>query len=209
VGDELARLLGHVRDLNRRCSEGGEDAFQPFADLASLVLRLTILREGENVVLKRGPNRSHAALQNLRGSDVPLRLRDGRFLKCDASLYVDRESRHLKVAKSRYQYQADADGKQWVFRYDYLRQPGDAYEHPPAHLQVNGSLSAEPAVTDLPLKKIHFASGRVSLEGVIRTIAVQFQAGSNVDPALWHPVLAESEARFHNVAHIPPTGPGA
>jgi hypothetical protein len=207
VGDELTRLLGHVRDLNRRCSDGGEAAFQPFADLASLLLRLTLLREGENVVLKRGPNRSHAALQNLKGSNIPLRLRDGRFLKCDASLYVDYDSGYLKVAKSRYQYQVDEEGKQWVFRYDYLRQPGESYAHPPAHLQVNGSLAAEPPVIDQPLKKIHFASGRVSLEGVIRTIAVQFRAGANVDSALWQPVFAESEMRFIDVAHVPPTGP--
>jgi hypothetical protein len=129
-------------------------------------------------------------------------------LRLDISLFLDPESNRIKVHQSRYQYQADQVGKAWVFRYDYLRYPDSGYEHPPAHLQVNGFLSAEVEHSH-ELKKVHFAVGRVPLEGVLRTIAVQFGAGCNEADEIWMPLLAESERGFIEIAHVPPSGPAS
>lgn len=53
------------------------------------------------------------------------------------------------------------------------------------------------------LERIHFPTSRVPLEAVINLLATDFRVRCNEQPELWRPVLAESERRFFQIAHIP------
>lgn len=203
---ELAQLLGRARELTQAYKNGGQDGFGAFGDLVSLLLRRTVMVPTEVVRVARGPVRSYATVQNAVGIGSPLRLRNGHFLRLDISLFLDAETNRIKVQQSRFQYQADELGKQWVFRYDYLRYPEAGYAHPPSHLQVNGFLSAEVEHSH-ELKKVHFTVGRVPLEGVLRTTAVQFGVGCNEPDETWMPLLAQTEQAFLDIAHVPGSGP--
>jgi hypothetical protein len=137
----------------------------------------------------------------------PLPLRDGRFLRLSMSLYVDVEDRnYLKVEEASYQYQEDREGRDWIFRYDYLRNPRDPY--PASHLQVNGDLRVAgvlPAGTEL--EDVHFPVGRPAVEWVIRLLAEQFRVPCREPDAIWRPVLATSERLFRGIARTPLSGP--
>lgn len=203
---ELAPLLGRVRALTAAYRGGGQDGFGAFGELVGVLLRTTVMDLTQVLRVGRGPERSRATVQNAAGIGVPLRLRNGHFLRLDISLVLDAETSRIKVHQSRFQYQADETGKDWVFRYDYLRYPVSGYAHPPAHLQINGFLSADVQHSH-QLKKAHFAVGRVPLEAVLRTIAVQFGVGCNDGDETWMPVLAASEEAFLEIAHVPRSGP--
>lgn len=152
-----------------------------------------------------GPAPLKFALGGWRDPLDPLPLRDGRFLRMTVSLYVDVEDRnYLKAEQASYQYQVDAE--EWIFRYEYLRNP--PHHYPASHLQVNADLRVPgtlPAGTEL--KDIHFPVGRFSLEWVIRLLAEQFGVPCQERPEIWRPVLAESERIFVGIARRPRSGP--
>jgi hypothetical protein len=199
--------LGKVRDLTRRYQDGGRPAFRAFEELASLLLHLTVLDATGIVRLTYGTSRDRAALGGSGGPTDPLPLNDGRFLRVSVSLYLTERNR-LAVSTSSYQYQVDRDGDRWIFRYDYLREPGPQ-PHPSAHFQVRGTLSESDVLgADQPLDRVHFPTGRIALEGVIRCLAEQFHVQCNQPPEVWRPLLAESEQAFLDVAHRPLSGPG-
>jgi len=139
------------------------------------------------------------ALGGWGGPTDPVPLNDGNFLRLSASLYLveTAEGVRMKVRNSSYQYQLDRDGKQWLFRYDYLRIPPGL--EPGAHLQISGQL----AIYNTPLARLRFPTGRVTLEAVIRLLSDQFGVPCNEPPELWRPVLAESEKLFLEIAHQP------
>jgi hypothetical protein len=208
---DLDALLGRARDLTRRYMAGGPPAMPAFEELTGFLLGLTVLaRHGGVRLAYLERQRSRAAIGGLGGPTDPLPLNDGRYLRTSVSLYLDDDDERgplLKVAKSSYQYQADHGGKHWVFRYDYLREPGPD-PNPQTHLQVNGTLAAPGVLAaDHPLGRVHFPTDRVSLEGVIRLLADQFNVPCNTESATWRPVLAESERAFQQIAHRPLSGP--
>ena len=126
------------------------------------------------------------------------------------SLYLapHEDRTRLKVEKSVYQYQLDEDGERWIFRYDYLRHATEP--HPAAHLQIRGALTETSAAPVRgTLERVHFPTGRVSLEAVIRLLVEQFGVRTNEDPSIWRPVLATSEEEFLKVAHQAIAGPEA
>ena len=59
----------------------------------------------------------------------PLPLTDKRYLRLTMSLFREHVSAgwRLKMEKSAMQYQIDADGQPWMFRYDYLRYPPEPH----------------------------------------------------------------------------------
>jgi hypothetical protein len=121
-------------------------------------------------------------------------------------LKATENGKRLKVSESSYQYQSDADGDHWIVRYEYLRDPKD--QHPGAHVHVNASLTGEDCCPPhRPLHRIHFPTGRISLEAVIRLLADQFELQCATPRSVWRPVLAESEHRFQQIAHKPLSGP--
>lgn len=196
--------LAEVRTLTRRYQAGGRDAFEAFRGLVALLLGLTVLAPTGAVRLFADPRRREwrMALGGWQMPGDPLPLTDGRFLRLSMSLYREPGSAgvRLKVEKSGMQYQADAVGERWIFRYDYLRHPPEP--HPAAHVQIRGTL-AESVLAGAPLARVHFPTMRVSLEAVIRLLAEDFNVPCRTAPDVWRPVLAASEAAFLAIAHRP------
>lgn len=186
---------------------GGREAFPPFAELLNLLLRLTILAPEGTARPFYGPDPFRFAIGGWTEILDPLPLRDGRFLRLTMSLYIDREDRDfLKVDQVSYQYQVDVAGDEWVFRYEYLRNP--PHHYPASHVQVNASLrTAGVLPVGIGLERIHFPVGRFPIEWIIRLLAEQFAVPCAEPPDVWRPVMAESESIFASIAHRPSSGP--
>lgn len=182
-----------------------------FRDLASLLLNLTVLDPTSHVRLAyREGESDRAVLGGATGPTDPLRLTDGSFLRVSIAVFVDRDddrgSSFMKVRESSFQHQLDEEGHEWTFRYDYLREPGPD-PHPTAHLQVNGKLPSDVLPAGMPLGRIHFPTGRVALEGIIRLLTEQFGVPAREPSDVWRAALAESERAFLEIAHVPHSGP--
>ncbi len=136
------------------------------------------------------------ALRLIRGSNGPLPLRDGNFLRLSISLYVEDtgEGPRLKTWQSSFQYQRDRDGKDWIFRYDYLRSPEGSY--PSAHLQIRGKH-----------ERVHFPTMRVPLEAIIRCLASDFNVPCSEPAEVWKYVLHHTEIDFLEIHHPPVSCP--
>ena len=207
---DVNALRGRVRDLSRRCHAGGRTSFAAFEELASMLLHTTVLHPS-GVVRLNYPNtgREEAALGGLAGPKDPVPLNDGRLLRIANTLFLDRNDARghlLKVDRSTYQYQLDPKGDDWIFRYDYLRKPERA--HPPSHLQLRADLLASGVLPPSDtLERVHFPTGRMALEGVIRLLIEQFGVPCNEPPRVWRPVLAEAEIAFLTIARRPLSGP--
>jgi len=199
-------IVGEIRDLNQAIRAGGFDAITRFHKLVNRVLSLTVLAEGQTVKLfTSSSDRSKATLGGRHARD-PLKLNDGRYLRLAAHVYLDPsgQDNFLRVEETSYQYQLDTDGDRWIFRYDYLRNPSHAY--PAAHMQIRGDL-VDRTASPTPMARLHWPTGRVSLEAVIRLLAEQFHVPCNQPPEVWRRALAESERNFLQVAHRPLSGP--
>lgn len=135
-------------------------------------------------------------------------MRNGHYLRLAVNLRIDGtdDGPRLQVRDSSYQYQLDSKGKDWVFRYDYEREPTD--EHPPAHLHVRANPVA-PIQTPRPFERLHFPAMRTSFESIMRLLIVQFGIQPAKPPDTWRAVLAESELFFNEIAHTPLSGPPA
>ena len=107
----------------------------------------------------------------------------------------------MKVRESNFQYQLDPDGNHWIFRYDYIRESDEAI--PAAHFQLRGSLLEDCLPEGKPLHKIHFPTMRVSLEAVIRLLAVEFDVPCNENKEIWIPALETTESAFFDIQHLP------
>jgi|SRR5579872_5243887 len=183
---------------------GEEDAFDAFRELIGFLLSETVIDPNGSVRLTSGPRRAYdpISLGGWNGPDDPLPLRDGRLLRLSMTLYREpHEAAHrLKVMSASYQYQLDLDGKDWIFRYDYARDPKNIY--PAAHLQINGNLNVAGILSaERPLGRVHFPTDRFSIESVIRLLIVEFGVPSKNGNDYWSPLLRESEATFQSIAH--------
>lgn len=143
----------------------------------------------------------------------PIPLNNGHFLRILQSLRLDdipNNPSKLRVYVALYQYQIDSsDGEQWVFRYEYLRTPKDP--HPSSHIHIRGNLQEHQhclATTTL-LEHLHFPTGRITIEAVIRCLVEQFGIETNEPPEIWRPVLTEAELEFERIAHRHASGPSA
>ena len=106
----------------------------------------------------------------------------------------------MKVEASSYQYQMDSVGREWIFRYDYAREPAGG--HPCSHLQINGELNIDGILKpDKPLGRVHLPTDRVSIESVIRLLILEFGVPSKGGREYWEPLLRESERAFQAIAH--------
>lgn len=202
---ELSLLLGHVRDLVTQFKDGGPEAPAAFHEFTSLVFGRTILDTTSTIVMQYGPRGRDAFVVGGRGNG-PLRLRNGHFLEVAMSLFQDPATRFWKVEESRFQYQVDEAGSRWMFRDEYARAPRNVY--PAAHLHVRGT-AREPFRSDgnTALDRLHFPTGRVSLEAIVRLLVESFDVPCDEWEIKWRRVLAESERTFLDMAHHPPSGP--
>lgn len=110
----------------------------------------------------------------------------------------------LRLPSRHFQYQFDKGGKEWLFRYDFLRNRPN--EKPESHVHINGNL---PDFFKLPeekwtLKDVHFpVAKRVSIASVVRLLAddfkipcnstIEIELGGEKTESLWRLVLRESE----------------
>jgi hypothetical protein len=208
VSDPDSPEVQRARSLTAEYMKGGPRAFDAFRDLTQQLLAATVLADGQHVRLSgRGGRRGDdvRVLAGMAGPTDPLRLRDGRWLRLAVTLFLDRAAGDwLKVRKSSFQYQADHDGDQPIFRYDYLRVPHST--EPPAHLNLYGTLDVPDVLPpQRPLSRIHFPTSRVSMEAGIRLLTDDFAVPTATAPTSWRPLLAASETTFDRIAHRPVT----
>jgi hypothetical protein len=132
----------------------------------------------------------------IRGTKGPLPLRDDNFLRLSISLYVEEteQGSRFKTWQSSFQYQRDREGKDWIFRYDYLRSPEGSY--PSAHLQIRGRH-----------ERVHFPTMRVPLEAIIRCLANDFNVPCAEPAEVWKHVLHHTEIDFLEIHHPPVSCP--
>src|SRR5712691_3711711 len=178
VVDHVDALAGEVRSLTAAYKAGGPASFRAFRDLMQLLLGITVLADGQYVrVVQQAGRQQVGALGGPTGPTCPVRLRNGRWLRVAVDLYLQPHEggTRLKVRKSSFQYQGGEGGQQEVFRFDYLREPGDAPDHPTAHLNVHGTLDvADVLPAGRTLARVHFPTNRISLEAVIRLLTHDF-----------------------------------
>lgn len=200
-------------------SQDGWRRRDEFAHLAQLLLSNTVAAEGQSIAWVRGqsPDAPTRLLTGRGGTVtepiVPIKLRDGRFLRLGITLRVEVRrdgappTTRVVVVQSSFQYQGTRDGiGSEIFRYDFLRV--DDSRHPNAHLNVFGSQPVA-SPSDKPLERVHFPTSRVSLEAIIRCLAEQYGVGTKVGSEIWRPALAESERQFLSIAHQPASGPSS
>lgn len=182
---------------------GNRTSFDAFAKLAQKLLTLTVLEEGEALVFTTS---APSNIRILSGRSLgALHLNDGKYLRLLIELGLEStdEGRRLKVRQASYQYQTDSEGSEWIFRYDYLRY-GAPGRYPPAHMQLRGAFADENCLpSNRPLERVHFPTGRISLEAVIRLLTNEFGISTNTDRAIWDAALKESEGVFQEIAHHP------
>jgi len=130
---ELAKRLARVRQLTDEYKAGDKRSFDAVRNLADFLLRLTVLKPSGGVRLAsiQGPTKRFVA-GGWNGPDDPLPLNDGKYLRLAITLELveTKDGPRLKVFESSIQYQADRDGKDWIFRYDYLRYSPNPHPFP-------------------------------------------------------------------------------
>jgi hypothetical protein len=165
-------------------------------DLFNLLLRNTVMATGNSLCIYQGERRNNYVLSGRTGLVAPLALRDGRFLNVRMGLAIHRSDQgpRLKVMNSSFQYQFDAAGSQWVFRYEYDRNPKGP--HPQTHFHIRGQLTESALRAGNTLEHIHFPATRVSLEAVIRLLVDQFHIRPVTPQSIWRKILTQTERDF-------------
>jgi hypothetical protein len=138
---------------------------------------------------------------------APIALRDGRFLNVQMGLAIHKTENgpQLKVINSNFQYQLDDAGGNWVFRYEYDRNPQGS--KPPTHFHLRGHLTESVLGHGDTLERIHFPATRVSLEGVIRLLIEEFHVPPATSQKVWRKILTHTERDFTDIAHRAISGP--
>ena len=206
---DLPKALGEVRALAKRYLSGTPDAFDATRELLNFLLRSTVMDDREHVRFLSIPETQRRNTKTIGNRLQPVPLNDGHFLRLVVNLSLDPiegEQAKLRVYSAAFQYQLDKEGEQWVFRYDYVRVPNN--EHPASHLQMRANLLSDACLPPhTPLERLHFPTGRVTMEAVIRLLAEQFKVPCNESGDIWRPLLAESEREFERIAHRHISGP--
>lgn len=188
---------------------GTRQSLESWRDLANLLLRVTVADSAEHIRLSWPAGGKRIAAQFGRKDEPPTLLRNGKYLRVLQSLSIEPSDEHgprLKVLASVYQYAADATESNWLFRYDYVRVPPNKY--PGAHLQICKAAPPDlPCLPAKPVERIHFPTGRVSLEAVLRLLIEDFGIEAATPEHYWRGVLRASEDEFYKIAHPPSPGP--
>lgn len=204
---DYAATCEHLRQASRACRAGGPAAFEAFRDLVNYELCLTVGHRKAGIHLDVGGR--HALSRVLAGGHDPqgnpvVQLRNGHYLKLVVSLYLDptADDNYLRTRMSLFQYQLDEVGDDWVFRYEYKREPEPGEPKPVGHFHVRGDLHSTGLLTKRQLlERVHFPCGRPTIESTIRLLAGDLRVQANAREELWRPALAEAERDFLAVAH--------
>ena len=160
---------------------------------------------GSSLHLQQGPRTNNYILSGRLLA--PMGLTDGRYLRIYMGLAIQKTKNgpRLKVLNSGFQYQTDTSGTNWIFRYDYERQP--VRPHPPTHFHVRGHLTENCLPAGMALERVHFPATRVSLEAVIRLLIDQFHVPTQSIRSIWRKLLTETEREFLDIANRAASGP--
>jgi len=203
---DWASTLADIHRLNAECRAGGPKALVAFRDLTSRLFCLTVGHRRATVHLDRGERPGHGTVAGGHKGEELIRLTNDHYLRFIVSLYVeDQDDVYLRTNLSVFQYQLDAEGKDWVFRYDYARDPQEK-RHPAAHLHVNAEPRVRGVTTPRGFARVHFFTGRPTIESTIRLLIEQFGVRANSPAEVWRPALYENEVAFLDVAHRPLPG---
>jgi hypothetical protein len=205
---ELPHALAQVRELTRTYLSGKPEAFEAARFLLNHLLSVTVKDQRHSVryssLAGQKPNTKTLGVRS-----QPLLLNDGRYLRLMLNLSLDEikdAPAKLRVYSASYQYQMDEQADRWIFRYDYVRVPQDV--HPSSHVQFRAEPIERGCLPDGKIfERLHFPTGRVTLEAVIRCLVEQFDVPCHEESEIWRPILAESEREFEKIAHRPLSGP--
>jgi hypothetical protein len=131
----------------------------------------------------------------------PLPLVNGHFLYVYHLLGLRRKERYLATLEYRYTYQATTDDDSWIFRYEYVREPGDDYPYAKAHVHVNASPLSYSGAKAFP--GLHMPTGspkhpRVTIEEIIRHLVYEHEVVP-ISAATWEQTLADADTHFADV----------
>lgn len=124
-----------------------------------------------------------------------LPLVDGGFLYLYQRLVLRRKEKFLTTAEYRYTYETSQTRDDWIFRYEYLREPGDDYPYPLAHAHFNGTPEKYAGGKSFPA--LHLPTGRVTVEDVLRHLVVEHEIGPISDS--WEQTLKETKESFEEI----------
>lgn len=159
------------------------------------------MAKGHSLQVYRGDRPNKYVLGSQGNLLAALPLRDGRYLdvRMGLAIYGTPDGRRLKVDQSVFQYQSDAGGDGWIFRYEYNRHPVGS--HPPMHFHIRGKLTENCLRAGESLERIHFPATRVSLEAVIRLLVDQFHVPPVLKRSELRKLVTQTEREFLNIAH--------
>ena len=196
-------LSGECRDLITQCQSGDpNDSCVAFAALNHKLLRTTVLAATTIFPnLQKGPTGVFA----LGRPGEPLQLRNGWFLRLLLTFKVEPSlsaggAQKLKTLSSSIQYQRGPTDDSWVFRYEYSRLATNHYA--PGHFHVR-AVPIEPVALSRNLEDVHFPTGRVTLESIIRLLIDDFGIAAAEPEEVWRPLLFETETAFLTIARQP------
>jgi hypothetical protein len=207
ASDDVNAACSRVREFSKLYLSGQiPESFEAVRNLLQFLLQITVLAPSEILRLTSVKYRATERVLGVEGQ--PLRLNNDRYLRVSSILRMDETpaGRKLRAYETTYQYQLDQGRHRWIFRYEYLRRPDDP--HPGAHLHVRAT-PIEDCQIAKPFERLHFPTGRPTIEWVIRLLIDQFQLTPNTDNAFWRPVLTASENFFLDHHHRPSSGPSA
>jgi len=166
--------------LPRRIAQG-------FADHLNGTLNRTVSDSRLSVTPIAGYPDAFELTRVVDGNDAPLEL-DGTTARLFVRLVVVVEEGRCRTEFSTYRLQADASRGSWLIRWDYRREPPLAdYHYPRGHAHVNSFFA-----DGVPVGRVHIATGRVSLELVLRNLISDW--GVEPRTADWEAILEESAA---------------
>jgi hypothetical protein len=209
----LESVKGDYREILRRCQSGeSPGSCVAFADLLRGLLALTVLGTHatfpplQRVPAHKGTAPAGAFAIGQPGLSLPLN--NGWRLRLLYTVIVEPSesangARKLKTLQSSVQYQRTESDDTFVFRYDYLRYSTD--DHPPGHVQIRGTPAEDCLSGKQLLERIHFPTGRITIEAIIRLLIVQFNLTAN-EPEIWQPILHLTETEFLRIGRHLPSG---
>jgi hypothetical protein len=211
---DFSSTVASIRRASQGCRAGGRDSFIHFEAFVNHLFCLTIGHKTASIRLSRAKagKKQHRVLSGGHdpGGELVVRLTNDHYLRFVVSLFLDSSGADafLRTSLSLYQYQLDTAGDDWVFRYEYKREPEPGDARPVGHLHVCGRLS-NPGVLSRKrtLERVHFPCGRPTVESVIRLLIDDFGVPSDAPEGIWRPLLAETERDFLRVSHkaVPPS----
>ena len=106
------------------------------------------------------------------------------------------QPRYLTTLEYRYVYQATPDDESWILRYEYVREPPEAYPYAREHLHVNAAPASYTGAQPFP--GLHLPTGRrITIERLVRHLMSEH----GIDPISpdCETAIADAEAHFRDV----------